>query len=215
MNKRILIAIIMAVLSFTFFSVSAQKKGSKTSNDLFDVAGSYLDSLIINYSSKTIKWEEIPTYTIQVTNVVNEDGSVTQRAFLVDNKGNKRSPETVKAVQKVLYTYMLQIANNARKSIATILLKGKVDKEIQKFIDQNKELIARSIAIRKQWKKEKKMLQQYEKNFTVAGVPVDAKVDLSGFTIEEKTMSNEEYVALQEKYKNGVDKEAIDDFFED
>lgn len=215
MNKRILIAIIMAVLSFTFFSVSAQKKGSKTSNDLFDVAGSYLDSLIINYSSKTIKWEEIPTYTIQVTNVVNEDGSVTQRAFLVDNKGNKRSPETVKAVQKVLYTYMLQIANNARKSIATILLKGKVDKEIQKFIDQNKELIARSIAIRKQLKKEKKMLQQYEKNFTVAGVPVDAKVDLSGFTIEEKTMSNEEYVALQEKYKNGVDKEAIDDFFED
>lgn len=215
MNKRIHIAIIMAVLSFTFFSVSAQKKGSKTSNDLFDVAGGYLDSLINKYSSKTIKWEEIPTYTIQVTNVVNEDGSVTQRAFLVDNKGNKRSPETVKAVQKVLYAYMLQIANNARKSIAKILLKGKIDKEIETFIKQNEELIARSIAIRKQLKKEKKMLQQYEKNFTVAGVPVDAKVDLSGFTIEEKTMSNEEYVALQEKYKNGVDKEAIDDFFED
>lgn len=206
---------IIAVLACTVFPASGQKKfWQKVKN----AAKTAKEAVVDAYSGKTIRWDQIPTYEIQVTNVENEDGTVTQRAFLVDNNGNKRSPETVKAVQKAI---------NA--SVVRILAKTGAGAALGGIFDGKKGAAAGAAAgavasaddiafatkAQNQLRKDEKKLEEYEKNFTATGEPIDAEIDLSGYTLDEKTMSNADYLALLEKFNQGVDQSAIDDFFEE
>lgn len=211
MKKIILSALAVVITIFMFSSFKPTNKSE--SND--DLISQLVTKITCRWTDKKMKIENIPIYKIQVTNVENVDGSITQCAFLVDEKGNKRSPETVKTINnaikascvsilKQLWTDYISLSKSKNKK------KNKIDLTIY---EEEINFIKKAIS---QKNKEKKMLKEYEKNFTAVGSPKAANVDLSSYPLEDKTLTNAEYIALQDKFKNREDlDEAIDDFFED
>lgn len=141
-------------------------------------------------SSSSINWSEIPIYTAQEYVVVdennnpvlNEDGTQVIRVFLVDQNGNKRSAETVKAQQNALYSaagkIIAKVGIGAGKGALSGGGKGAIAGaasgaiasagDIKTIKDQKKSL-----------DNQKKLLKAYQQNFTEEGVPVDATADLS------------------------------------
>ena len=154
-------------------------------------------------AGKDIKWNDIPVYTAQkvlVTDeagnpVLNEDGTQQYRVFLVDQFGNKRSKEAVKAQQaklnKAIGNILLSTGVGAgvgaaagrtigkelgSKTAGTILgaLAGAVV-----GITSSKSDIEMAKKQRESLKQQKALLEAYAKTFSDEGKPVDAKVDLS------------------------------------
>ena len=154
-------------------------------------------------AAKDIKWNDIPVYTAQkvlVTDeagnpVLNEDGTQQYRVFLVDQFGNKRSKEAVKAQQaklnKAIGNILLSTGVGAgvgaaagrtigkelgSKTAGTILgaLAGAVI-----GITSSKSDIEMAKKQRESLKQQKALLEAYAKTFSDEGKPVDAKVDLS------------------------------------
>ena len=150
-------------------------------------------------AAKDIKWNDIPVYTAQkvlVTDeagnpVLNEDGTQQYRVFLVDQFGNKRSKEAVKAQQaklnKAIGNILLSTGVGAAagrtigkelgsKTAGTILgaLAGAVV-----GITSSKSDIEMAKKQRESLKQQKALLEAYAKTFSDEGKPVDAKVDLS------------------------------------
>ena len=154
-------------------------------------------------AAKDIKWNDIPVYTAQkvlVTEeagnpVLNEDGTQRYRVFLVDQFGNKRSKEAVKAQQaklnKAIGNILLSTGVGAgvgaaagrtigkelgSKTAGTILgaLAGAVV-----GITSSKSDIEMAKKQRESLKQQKALLEAYAKTFSDEGKPVDAKVDLS------------------------------------
>ena len=154
-------------------------------------------------AAKDIKWNDIPVYTAQkvlVTDeagnpVLNEDGTQLYRVFLVDQFGNKRSKEAVKAQQaklnKAIGNILLSTGVGAgvgaaagrtigkelgSKTAGTILgaLAGAVV-----GITSSKSDIEMAKKQRESLKQQKALLEAYAKTFSDEGKPVDAKVDLS------------------------------------
>ena len=154
-------------------------------------------------AAKDIKWNDIPVYTAQkvlVTDeagnpVLNEDGTQQYRVFLVDQFGNKRSKEAVKAQQaklnKAIGNILLSTGVGAgvgaaagrtigkelgSKTAGTILgaLAGAVV-----GITSSKSDIEMAKKQRESLKQQKALLEAYAKTFSDEGKPVDAKVDLS------------------------------------
>lgn len=154
-------------------------------------------------AAKVIKWNDIPVYTAQkvlVTDeagnpVLNEDGTQQYRVFLVDQFGNKRSKEAVKAQQaklnKAIGNILLSTGVGAgvgaaagrtigkelgSKTAGTILgaLAGAVV-----GITSSKSDIEMAKKQRESLKQQKALLEAYAKTFSDEGKPVDAKVDLS------------------------------------
>lgn len=154
-------------------------------------------------AAKDIKWNDIPVYTAQkvlVTDeagnpVLNEDGTQQYRVFLVDQFGNKRSKEAVKAQQaklnKAIGNILLSTGVGAgvgaaagrtigkelgSKTAGTILgaLAGAVI-----GVTSSKSDIEMAKKQRESLKQQKALLEAYAKTFSDEGKPVDAKVDLS------------------------------------
>lgn len=154
-------------------------------------------------AAKDIKWNDIPVYTAQkvlVTDeagnpVLNEDGTQQYRVFLVDQFGNKRSKEAVKAQQaklnKAIGNILLSTGVGAgvgaaagrtigkelgSKTAGTILgaLAGAVI-----GVTSSKSDIEMAKKQRASLKQQKALLEAYAKTFSDEGKPVDAKVDLS------------------------------------
>lgn len=141
-------------------------------------------------SAKTINWDAIPNYTLQEVTVtgsdgqplLNEDGTKQVKVFLVDQFGNKRSAEAVKAQQNKLNT-----------ALGNILLKvggggliGGLSKGVEGALvgaGTGALLSINDIKMAKKQKaslkQQKKLLAFYEKNYTAEGTPVNATVDTS------------------------------------
>lgn len=141
-------------------------------------------------SSPKINWQNVPVYHAEETVIVdaqgnpvlNQDGTRQVRVFLVDQNGNKRSAESVKAQIKAI-----------NSSIALILAKVGGGTAIGALAGGGKgaaagaavgalasiDDIKNARAQKKSLNQQKKLLAAYEKNFTAEGVPVNAKVDVS------------------------------------
>lgn len=141
-------------------------------------------------STAKINWDNIPVFHAEETVIVdaqgnpilNQDGTQQVRVFLVDQNGNKRSVESVKAQIKAI-----------NKSIGMILAKVGGGTAIGALAGGGKgaavgaavgalasiDDIKNARAQKKSLNQQKKLLAAYEKNFTAEGVPVNAQVDVS------------------------------------
>lgn len=207
--KNIFKLLFVVVLLATSSQISAQGFLKKLSKGVKDPAkelnGTASKSDAVADSTMKIKWDAIPVYTAQQINVMdvngqpllNEDGTPQVRVFLVDQFGNKRSKEAVKAQQKKLWEAVGKIAGKVGLgAIAGGALSGDVEGALVGAATgavASAEDIKMAVAQKKSLKQQKKLLEAYEKNFTDEGIPVDAKADLSKIKDldldEKKTLS--------------------------
>ena len=176
-----------------------------TGNETTEATGT--DTTVV----KKINWEALPVYkaqqvyelTAEGDTVKNDDGTAHFIVILVDQFGNRRTPETVKAQQK-----------KVNDAIAKILVKvggGALVGGLAKggkgaLVGAGAGVLAsvNDIKQAKKWKKvlnqQKKLLEAYNKNFTDEGTPKDSKVDPS--TIAELNLDKSEIIsASTEKIK--------------
>lgn len=190
--KNVIVKSVLALtLIFTTNStVNAQgllgklKKGAdKVTETAAEVTGNGIET-------KKINWDKIPVFHAEETVIVdakgnpvlNQDGTQQVRVFLVDQNGNKRSAESVKAQIKAI-----------NKSIGMILAKVGGGAAVGALAGGGKgaaagaaagalasiDDIKNATAQKKSLNQQKKLLATYEKNFTAEGVPVNAHVDVS------------------------------------
>lgn len=205
--KTLIFRVFCAVLLFTVSTqVSAQGFLKKISNAVEKVAATPVkesdttDTAVADSTAK-IKWDAIPVYTLQqviVTDaagqpLLNEDGTSQIRVFLIDQFGNRRSKEAVKAQQKKLWEAVGKIAGKVGGgALVGGLLTGDVEGAVAGAATgaiASADDIEMALAQKKSLKQQKKLLEVYEKNFTDEGVPVDAKADLS--KIKDLNLSEE------------------------
>lgn len=190
--KNVIVKSVLALtLIFTTNStVNAQgllgklkKVADKVTETAAEVTGNGIET-------KKINWDNIPVFHAEETVIVdasgnpvlNQDGTQQVRVFLVDQNGNKRSAESVKAQIKAI-----------NKSIGMILAKVGGGTAIGALDGGGKgaaagaavgalasiDDIKNATAQKKSLNQQKKLLATYEKNFTAEGVPVNAHVDVS------------------------------------
>lgn len=145
-----------------------------------------------NETAKKVDLKKAPIYSVQLeqevdndTNqpVLNEDGTPKLRAFLIDQNGNKRSPEAVKAQIKTINESVVSILAKVGTGAVVGALNGGGLKGAgvgaAVGAAASAEDIATATKLKKDLSKQKKILEAYEKNFTTEGLPKDAKADLS------------------------------------
>ena len=145
-------------------------------------------------STAIINWDSIPVFHAEVTVIVdakgnpvlNQDGTQQVRVFLVDQNGNKRSAESVKAqikaINKSIGLILAKVGSGTAtgalvgggKAAAAGAVAGAVAGTLASIDD-----IKNATAQKKSLIQQKKLLAAYEKNFTAEGVPVNAQVDVS------------------------------------
>ena len=149
-------------------------------------------------STAIINWDNIPVFHAEETVIVdakgnpvlNQDGTQQVRVFLVDQNGNKRSAESVKAqikaINKSIGLILAKVGGGTvigalvggrkgdRKGAAAGAVAGAVAGTLASIGD-----IKNAKAQKKSLNQQKKLLAAYEKNFTAEGVPVNAQVDVS------------------------------------
>ena len=160
-----------------------------------------------NTQGKKFDWKTVPVFTTQVVlltdddgnPLLNEDGTQQKRVFLVDQFGNRRSKESVKAQHKAISKAIGRIIGKVGLGalvgggLAYLVAKdqGAKDSDALGYAAAGAAvgmvggyaISAEDRAIAKEHKKslkeQKKLIEQYSKTFTDEGIPVDAKVDLT------------------------------------
>lgn len=199
MIKKMYVKMVLAIAMLTVCgTVQAQgflkkltKSASKVTETLTTTES--VDTSAIEDAVKTIQWDSIPVYSAQkflITDeqgnqLTNADGTPMYRVLLVDQFGRKRSAAAVKAQQEKF--------NNALISILAKVGSGAIIGAISgggkgaavgaaagtlASIDDIKEAKRQKKSLNQQ----KKLLAEYQKNFTEEGLPIDAKVDTSKLT---------------------------------
>lgn len=149
--------------------------------------------------SVAIAWDKVPVFSAQKVNMVDasgkpvllEDGTQDYRVFLVDQFGNKRSAESVKAQVKVINERIVAILAKVGLGAGIGALQngvsgaaiGAATGAVASIDDIN---MARKQ--KKSLSQQKKLIEVYQKNFTEEGKPVNAKVDvkkLAGLDLKE------------------------------
>lgn len=159
---------------------------------------------------------EVKEYAITDANgnpVLNADGTAQKRYLLVDQNGNIRSAEAVKAqqdaVKKLTGAIIKKVGSGAAVGALAGFAKGGAKGAA---IGAGAGVLAGlglSIGdmnnirkVNKSLGQQKKLVEAYQKNFTEEGLPVDATADLSKvkdlpIASAEKNLSSEEIAALQ------------------
>ena len=151
-----------------------------------------------------INWDKIPVYTARIVKVVdadgnpvlNEDGTPDYRVFLVNQFGEKRSPETVKAQIKIVNQRVLAILGKVGGgALLGALSKGAKGAAVGAAAGAvaSADDIAIATKMKKSLRQQDKLLQAYEKNFTEEGKPVNATVDvkkLDGLNLTDDNASS-------------------------
>lgn len=137
-----------------------------------------------------INWENIPVFHTEKTVIVddegnpvlNQDGTQQVRVFLVDQNGHKRSSESVKAqidaINDAVVAILAKVGGGAAIGALTGGGKGAAAGAAAGALASADD-IKNATAQKKSLNQQKKLLAEYEKNFTAEGVPVNAQVDLT------------------------------------
>lgn len=137
---------------------------------------------------KSIDWGKLPKYSaymmfetdsITGDTVKYEDGTIKYYVILMDQFGNRRTPETVKAQQKIVNNAVVAIlAKVGGGALMGALGGGK--KGAAAGAAAGALASAEDIKQATQWKKilnqQKKLLKSYEENYTSEGLPKDSNV---------------------------------------
>ena len=143
-----------------------------------------------NADVKSINWEAIPHYSLQKVflvdeegnNLLNEDGTQQYNVYLIDQNGNRRSKEAVKAQNK---TIMLRCTAMLAKLTATTAVGAKKGGVGGALLGGAAGLVASAgdiKMIKKQiesLKEQKKLIEFYSQNFTDEGAPKEANIDIT------------------------------------
>lgn len=197
-TKVLMVALAVAV----YGSVNAQgflKKAKAAADKATQTVAAATGASDSAEPEKKIAWDKIPVYTAKQfvvsdeagNPVLNEDGTPQVRVFLVDQFGNKRSAEAVKAqndkLKKSIGAIIAKVGGGAALGAVGGLLGGGKGKGAAvgaaagaaagalASIDDIKQARAQHNSLKEQ----EKLIKAYSKTFTAEGTPVDAKADLS------------------------------------
>ena len=212
MRKNIFKSVaVLAMLTMGTTTISAQgflknlskgvDKVSKATEQVVNTASNVAEKLPTDTAEqKKIDWSKIPVFTTTSISevdeegkpVLNEDGTPRVRVFLVDQFGNKRSAESVKAqhqaISKAIGTVLKKVGVGAGLGALTqVTSSGKIDSKtaIAGGVGAGVGLLASADDLKlikkhkKSLKDQEKLIEVYQKTFTAEGTPVDAKADLS------------------------------------
>ena len=140
----------------------------------------------VNASKSILKinYESIPTYTIKEVRygTKNADGTENVSYFLVDQNGNIRTAEAVNAQHKQLgmavRAILAKVGLGAAIGGVTEGLDGAAVGAVSGAVASIGD-ISQARKLKKSLAAQKKLIADYEKNFTKEGKPVSAQVDVS------------------------------------
>lgn len=180
---------------------NAVEKATDTVSEITDTANATETPDDANADVKSINWEAIPHYSLQKVflvddegnNLLNEDGTQRYNVYLIDQNGNRRSKEAVKAQNKAI---MLRCTAMLAKLTATTAVGAKKGGVGGGLLGGGIGLLASAgdiKMIKKQiesLKEQKKLVEFYSQNFTDEGEPKDANIDITKATGIEFNDSN-------------------------
>lgn len=181
-------------------TANALDEVSKTADATPSTASSLTDSGTAAASdSVSIAWDKIPVFSAKRVNMTDEngnpvlleDGTQDYRVLLVDQFGNKRSAQSVKAQIDIINQRVLAILAKVGLGAGIgALQNGLSGAAVGAGMGALASIDDISMAKKqkKSLKQQKILLAEYQKNFTEEGKPINAKVDptkLEGLDLKE------------------------------
>lgn len=181
-------------------TANALDEVSKTADATPSTASSLTDSgTAASSDSVSIAWDKIPVFSAKRVNMTDEngnpvlleDGTQDYRVLLVDQFGNKRSAQSVKAQIDIINQRVLAILAKVGLGAGIgALQNGLSGAAVGAGMGALASIDDISMAKKqkKSLKQQKILLAEYQKNFTEEGKPINAKVDptkLEGLDLKE------------------------------
>lgn len=180
-------------------TANALDEVSKAADATPSTASSLTDSGTAASDSVSIAWDKIPVFSAKRVNMTDEngnpvlleDGTQDYRVLLVDQFGNKRSAQSVKAQIDIINQRVLAIlAKIGLGAGIGALQNGLSGAAVGAGMGALASIDDISMAKKqkKSLKQQKILLAEYQKNFTEEGKPINAKVDptkLEGLDLKE------------------------------
>ena len=181
-------------------TANALDEVSKTADATPSTASSLTDSGTAAASDTvSIAWDKIPVFSAKRVNMTDEngnpvlleDGTQDYRVLLVDQFGNKRSAQSVKAQIDIINQRVLAILAKVGLGAGIgALQNGLSGAAVGAGMGALASIDDISLAKKqkKSLKQQKILLAEYQKNFTEEGKPINAKVDptkLEGLDLKE------------------------------
>lgn len=180
-------------------TANALDEVSKAADATPSTASSLTDSGTAAADSVSIAWDKIPVFSAKRVNMTDEngnpvlleDGTQDYRVLLVDQFGNKRSAQSVKAQIDIINQRVLAILAKVGLGAGIgALQNGLSGAAVGAGMGALASIDDISMAKKqkKSLKQQKILLAEYQKNFTEEGKPINAKVDptkLAGLDLKE------------------------------
>lgn len=181
-------------------TANALDEVSKTADATPSTASSLTDGgTAVASDSVSIAWDKIPVFSAKRVNMTDEngnpvlleDGTQDYRVLLVDQFGNKRSAQSVKAQIDIINQRVLAILAKVGLGAGIgALQNGLSGAAVGAGMGALASIDDISMAKKqkKSLKQQKILLAEYQKNFTEEGKPINAKVDptkLEGLDLKE------------------------------
>lgn len=180
-------------------TANALDEVSKAADATPSTASSLTDSGTAASDSVSIAWDKIPVFSAKRVNMTDEngnpvlleDGTQDYRVLLVDQFGNKRSAQSVKAQIDIINQRVLAILAKVGLGAGIgALQNGLSGAAVGAGMGALASIDDISMAKKqkKSLKQQKILLAEYQKNFTEEGKPINAKVDptkLAGLDLKE------------------------------
>lgn len=180
-------------------TANALDEVSKAADATPSTASSLTDSGTAASDSVSIAWDKIPVFSAKRVNMTDEngnpvlleDGTQDYRVLLVDQFGNKRSAQSVKAQIDIINQRVLAILAKVGLGAGIgALQNGLSGAAVGAGMGALASIDDISMAKKqkKSLKQQKILLAEYQKNFTEEGKPINAKVDptkLEGLDLKE------------------------------
>lgn len=222
----------VAVASLLFFSTSVNGQGFldklskglsavESASNTLESASDKLNSLTADDNntesdSTVVDWKNVKTYTAKAIyevddegkEILDEGGNKKYRVFLIDQNGQKVSPEAVKAQIATVNEYVGIIVAKVGSGALLGALSGGKDKLKSTLIGAATGLglsvgdITAALSLKKDLNRQKKVLEAYQRNFDAQGKPISANIksaDLKALAINLGEASAESTSKIKEE----------------
>lgn len=231
MKKTFLNLKMVAVASLLFFSTSVNGQGFldklskglsavESASNTLESASDKLNSLTADNNTESdstvVDWKNVKTYTAKAIyevddagkEILDEGGNKKYRVFLIDQNGQKVSPEAVKAQIATVNEYVGIIVAKVGSGALLGALSGGKDKLKSTLIGAATGLglsvgdITAALSLKKDLNRQKKVLEAYQRNFDAQGKPISANIksaDLKALAINLGEASAESTSKIKEE----------------
>lgn len=215
-------------LSAQGFLKKLQKTAATVGNTLVS-DGATAEASADTTAAKKVNWDKLPQYSaymmfetdsITGDTVKYEDGTMKYYVILMDQFGNRRTPETVKSQQKIVNDAVTAILVKVGSGALMGGLSGGLEGAAKGAAVG---AVASSYDIKQatQWKKvlrkQKKLLESYEENYTSEGLPKDSSVSpesIPDLNFDKANITSANTKEIKEQLDKMSDEEISDDIWE-